>query len=69
MEAWWTDPQSDTGVAKATEENHELRVDKAGLLMEAAEADVPQLAVIDLCYPLAAKPGGSSCAVSLWHAA
>jgi hypothetical protein len=47
MEAWWTDPQSDTGVAKAAEEEHELRVDKAGLLMEAAEADRPPLAVID----------------------
>jgi hypothetical protein len=38
MEAWWNDPLSDTGVAKAKEEKHELRVDKAGLLMEAAEA-------------------------------
>jgi protein-S-isoprenylcysteine O-methyltransferase Ste14 len=39
MEAWWNDPLSDTGVAKAKEEKHELRIDKAGLLMEAAEAD------------------------------
>jgi len=54
MEAWWTDPQSDTGVAKAAEEEHELRVDKAGLLMEAAEADVSPLAITHLCYPLAA---------------
>jgi hypothetical protein len=41
MEAWWNDPPSDPGVARATEEEHELRVDKAGLLMEAAEAARP----------------------------
>jgi hypothetical protein len=69
MEARWNDPRSDPGVAKAKREEHELIVDKAGLLMEAAEADRPRLGIIDLCYPLAAKSGGSSCAVSLWHAA
>jgi hypothetical protein len=60
MEAWWNDPLSDTGVAKAKEEKHELRVDKAGLLMEAADSDVPRLATTRLCYPPAARPGGSS---------
>jgi hypothetical protein len=60
MEARWNDPRSDPGVAKAKREEHELIVDTAGLLMEAAEADVPRLAVIHLWYTLAAKPGGSA---------
>lgn len=30
---------------------------------------MPQLAINHLCYPLAEKPGGSGCAVSLRHAA
>jgi hypothetical protein len=56
MEAWWNDPLSDTGVAKAKEEKHELRVDKAGLLMEAAEANRSSAHSNWSCYPPAAKP-------------
>jgi hypothetical protein len=35
----------------------------------ASEADVPQLASTHLCYRLATKSSGSSCAVSLCRAA
>jgi len=36
------------------------RADLSHVAQQAADAEVPQLAVSDFCYPLAAKPGGSA---------
>jgi hypothetical protein len=58
MEARWNDPRSDPGVAKAKREEHDLRVDTAGLLMEGAEADTKKLGHYDLWYR---SGGGRGC--------